>query len=212
MEVTLPKILIVLITKDTIEQRTLESIWNQDYPNYSWIISGMKPKFDDPHPVVKLYKNCSYNREYARKMALASDAQGFVFLDSDVVMPTDALASFVLQAEYSHDRKHIIGSWCPIRKDGRWAGGKWIADNVFMNLTCPEPSLIKVDMTGMGCTYFSREVLQKIHFTHGTDKYYFDPNGQARFVGECLEYCNLANDLGYNIYMDGNIICEHLER
>src|SRR4051812_3493264 len=96
-----PKVLIVIITKDFVEFECMQAVINQSYANYSWMISGMKPTFTTGKYVERLYKNCSQNREFARKMALASDADYFLFVDSDIVIPPGAVEEFVIQVEAS---------------------------------------------------------------------------------------------------------------
>jgi hypothetical protein len=226
-----PRVLVVVITKDYVEQECLNAIISQDYENYSWMISGMKPGFDDMPWTHKLYMNCSHNRECARKMALASDAEYFLFLDSDVVIPDGTISEFVLQmvnsripgprirsapgipVPYHDNTKHIIGGWYKMVNSNRWICGSWVADNTFVNCMAPGTSLTKVDVIGMGCMFISREALSVIPFEHGTDIEYTDGiTGQRMMLGECGKFGNNAFDKGYELFMDGSVICKHLTR
>lgn len=205
------KVLAVVITKDRVEPECLESVLNQTHPDVAWLISGKRPQFEDENPTARLYLNCADNREAARKMALASDADYFLFLDSDIVLPTYAVAEFVTQAQ---NGKHIIGGWYPILGDARnrWVCGNWVADNVFVNCKCPEPSLIRVDVVGIGCMFISRQALSDLPFEPGVNLECLNEYGRRMLLGECGIFGNAAAEKGYAMYMDGEIVCRHLTR
>lgn len=221
------KVLVVLITKDYVEPECLESVLKQDYPDYSWMISGMKPKFRHDFPWAQVYLNCSYNRNYARQMALASDAEAFLFVDSDIVLPSNAISSFVKQVcdakpsssimtppgmTVSSSEKHIIGGWYKVMNDTRYVAGRWVADNTFINFYIPEQSLVRTDVIGLGCAFITRKALIDIEFEHGIDIVAKYANGDDICLGECGAFGNRAAEKGYEMYMDGSVICEHIKR
>jgi hypothetical protein len=220
-----PNVLVVLITKDYVEIGCLDSVIGQTYPNYSWMIHGMKPVFDDAHPILRCSKNCAHNREAARHLALASDADYFLFMDSDIVLPPEALERFIVQVHGAQravttppgmtvydNAKEIIGGWYKMRNSHRWVCGHWVDDNLFVHCQCPEPSLTRVDMVGLGCCLISRNALSDLCFEHGTDKECKDDTGRTILLEECAAFSNLAANKGYCLYMDGSVICQHLER
>jgi len=196
------KVLIVTITKDTIHPECLESVLNQDYANYTWMIHMQKPA-DYGDPLVSANKNCADNRNRARTLALASDADYFLFLDSDIALPKEAISEFLKQP------KDIQGGWYQMPKSKRWVCGSWAADNVFANYMGVLPSLIRVDMVGVGCMFISRKALSELTFEPGTDKQCRGPDGKTMWLGECGAFGNQASEKGYDLYMNGSIICKH---
>jgi hypothetical protein len=190
-----PKVSIVCITDKYIEDKCYESLINiQKYQKQS-----------DNYAVDK-YKNCSQNREAARKLALSSDADYFLFVDSDIVLPPNTISKLI-----SH-RIPVVGGWYKMFGAEQWVAGRWIKDNTFFNLKAVEPFLSSVDMAGLGCLMFQKEVLQKITFKHGTDLVAQNEQDNTVIVGECGILGNDLFDLGYKICMDGDIVCEHLAR
>lgn len=202
------KVLVVVITKDRIEPRCYTSILKQDYGNFTWISVGMKPKIKTGKALNDLYENCSFNRNYARQMALASDADYFLFVDSDIILPPTAISEFMLQAEKAN--KKIMGGYYQIG-DGRYAAGKWVADNVFYNFLRVEKSLVRTDMIGMGCAFLAREVVEKIPFESGTNMTATTYNDLKVMLGECIVFGNRAYEHGYDMFVVGEVHCGHIK-
>ena len=179
------------------------------------------------------------NRNALRGRALETDADYFWMLDSDVVPPHDALSKMMKQVgkkKVSMDfvmpnipiikdgtpveEKHIIGGWYEFRNPvgdrkmtGAWNCGKWVADNTLMNLGYQDKGFIEVDKIDLGCVLVKREVLDKVKFKEGnvrSIKYY----GCNRWTWpcHCLMFAIDAQDLGYQLWMDGSVVCEHLDR
>ena len=94
----------------------------------------------------------------------------------------------------------------------RWIAGKWVADNIFYNFKCPDNGVIKVDMVGMGCALIRRDVLEKVEFEYGLNIISKDEVGNDLYLGECGTFGNNVFKAGYNMYMDGDVVCEHLSR
>lgn len=199
-----PNVLVVVITKDNVNSQCYHSILQQDYENFSVLISVVKPKHLHENPVCEKYLNCSENRNIARRMALASDAKYFLFVDSDIVLPKNTISSLI-----SHNR-HAIGGWYQIRDGKRWVAGKWVADNVFINFKTPDASVIKTDVVGLGCALISREVLEKVQFEPGINVVAENENREKVIVGECGMFGNRVSEAGYNLYVDGDVICKHI--
>jgi glycosyltransferase involved in cell wall biosynthesis len=205
-----PRILVVIITADTVLPQCLDAIIGQTYENYSWMIHGQRPTFHHEIPAVRTYLNCAANREAARKIALSSDADYFLFLDSDIVIPEGAIEAFVTQAKVG---KEIIGGWYAIKNDRtRYVAGRYVADLVFHHFSEPQPSLVRTDLVGLGCAFISRKALADTCFEHGCDKYLQLTSKQKVLQGECGAFSNLADKRGYGLYMDGDVICQHLNR
>lgn len=211
------KVIVIIITAKDVMKECLDAILAQDYDNFDIFIHIKKPtltyenKKIDPcfEKNMITYLNCSANREAARKIALASDGDKFLFVDSDIVIPQGAIT------ELSKQPFDVIAGWYLVRGDNRYTCARWIADNLLINLREVENSVVKVDAMGMGCTMFSRKALSDVYFHHGCDmwaKSYVNGEKIDLMLGECGAIGNLLLDKGYQPYMDGNVICEHLER
>lgn len=200
------KVLIICITDKYVENKCYESLINQNYDNYDILIHIQKYKKFSDDKIIDKYKNCSKNREVARKLALNSDAEYFLFVDSDIVLPENTINSLV-----SH-KLPAVGGYYKMFGTEKWVCGRFVADNTFFNLRAIEPFLSSIDMAGFGCFMIRRDVLEKIEIIDGTNFWLKNEVNQDIIGGECLMFCNKIYDLGYNICMDGNVVCEHLTR
>jgi glycosyltransferase involved in cell wall biosynthesis len=228
------KVLVVVIARldrdHPVHAKCLASIYSQDYPNVDALIYYKKPTSHDSWAALK---NCVDNRNAARKCALASDADYFLFLDDDIALPNTAVSSFMLQtgkktstitvatqggevipAGREIPEKHIQSGWYPIffadtKTIKRFLGGRWVADNRLIAFHRPEASLIKTDVVGCGCAFLSREVLTAIEFEFGIDVAFTDEYGQQVRGEEHVAFGNRAFALGYDMYMNGDVVCEH---
>lgn len=234
-----PKVLCVVIApikKDFKLDKRCEASWmNQDYQNYSLLIHYEQPLINSEHYLVNLNVNCSHNRNQARLAALNTDADYFLFLDSDIELPATAISSFMMQV--GNDRKttldwikqdgtvipkgthvpekHIQGGWYPIigLKDGRLWGfpcGEFIGDNQYLPFLFPQSSLVRTDICGAGCLFMTRKALSDIKFEHGLNyKIKLATNGADLFCDESGRFGMMAYEKGYDIYMNGDVICKH---
>ena len=230
------KVLIIIPTVDKVMPEVIDSIASQDYPNFRLMVNVKKPKLSIKKKSKKCLentlKNITIHRNELREKALKIDADYYWMLDSDVVPPKNALSSLMLQtgkkvstiasiningnfipAGTVNPEKSIIGGWYPVKytKKHEWACGKWVGDNMFYILREPQNSLIQVDMIGLGCCLVKRKVLEWIKLTEeevfkiSTDRY-----GRKTLAGDCVAFGNIAYNMGYKLYMDGSVICEHL--
>src|SRR5580765_1581669 len=211
------KVLVVIITEKEVMKACMDSVLAQDCPDFDVMVHVHRRAFvcdDSRHEpevqaAITKYVNCAENRERARKMALASDAEKFLFVDSDILLTSGALSELVKQ------NMDVIAGWYKVQYEERYTCGRWVADNLFLNLWAVERSVVKVDSFGMGCALFSRRALTDVHFHHGTDMWAKTIIGgqESNFiVGECGAVGGLLLDKGYQPYMDGSVVCEHLDR
>jgi len=226
------KVLVIIATpsKNNVMTQCLESLRKQDYSNYEILINEVKPinKYPDRRNVSF---NSTNNHNLARKKALKSDADYFLFADDDMIFPENTISELVLQAEEKRTtipvlmpdgklipigtlvpKKHIIGGWYKMIDSPFYVTGKWIADNTFWNFTYVRSGLTQVDMVGLGCMLISREALKRLKFHTGIDKFCKVNNGQRCYIGPCVQFGNDAIDKGYTLWMDGNIVCTHERR
>jgi len=150
------------------------------------------------------FHNIARNMNAARELALASGCSHFLFVDSDIILPPDALSSL-----RSH-RKDIIGGWYRMLQAPHWVAGCWVAHNTLFHCA-PTPSVSRSDMVGHGCMLLSRRALEALSFEAGFDKTCRSEVGDC-YLGPCAAFGNLAASKGFNLYMDGHVICGHIDR
>ena len=201
------KVLVIIPTNGSVEPRCFESVMRQDYSDFSVLINVVKAEVKCRRDIAV---NSTKNRNAAREIALKTDADCFLWIDSDEELPKSAIAEFVTQHEKAGF--HIIGGWYQIRKSPFWVAGRWVADNTFLHCLKPAPSVTKTDMVGLGCMFIDRQALREIEFNDGTDKETNVVNAGKCYLGPCCQFGNDAFDKGYQMYMDGNVICNHLNR
>lgn len=150
--------------------------------------------------------NIARARNVARDLALRYDAGHFLFLDSDVVPPRDVVEKL------SRHCLPVVGGWFPARGRAFWVGGRWVADNVLLQFPRPIPGLTRTDLISLGCTLLQRCVLERFEFEAGVDKYCFDIHKNARFLADSGAFSNRLVDSGIGMFLDGNVVCQHLNQ
>jgi hypothetical protein len=226
------KVLTILITADQPLAEVWAAVRAQDYPAQRLLVHWQPPvRFAESY-IDNVYRNCSANRNAARTLALASDAELFWFLDDDVVPPPDALRLLVSETGSRVSQvpavwpdgtrvpsgapvpeRHIVGGWYPMRGGGKWVAGKFVGDHLFLNFPHVQPGLVPVDMVGLGCALLSRAVLEAVEFRDGLELRTVDawnPSAGLSYVGgECLAFANAAAAKGFDLFMHGGVVCEH---
>jgi len=224
----LSKVLVIVITEDDVLKECYDSILKQDYPDFSTLVSVKKQELLSGNSDANKLLNIVKHRNEARKKALASDADYFFWIDSDIVLPVNAISSLLLQLQVPKvspifdklksqfpitepKQKHIMGGWYKLHSDTEktaWNCANWVADNKIASVEGWQRSVIRVDKMDLGCVMMSREVLEKISFKHGFN---LEVNDNRRAC-ECLMFAKDAQDAGYELFMDGDVVCEHLKR
>lgn len=198
------KVLIVVPTKDGMENEAYKAVLSQDFSDYGVLVSVRRQEklHDDPEKSRVL--NIVRNRNHARAMALASDAEWFLWVDTDVVIPTNTITEFL-----KHGKK-LMGGWYKKIVGEDWVSGKWVTKDVFYCFTEPQKEVARVDMGGLGCAMVHRSVLEKLSFDGAIDTYSKDVHGRVCFLGECIVFCREADKLGSPMHMIPSVICKHL--
>ena len=178
-----------------------DSAINQDYPICSVMVHVDKPVAG--HKTM----DSAMNRNAMRNMALHSDADNFLLLDSDTVLPLDAVSRLI-----SHNLD-IVGGWYPfLNRPGMWVMAKRVG-NCYNNFNYPVPGLSEVDTIGLGCMLISRKVYQTIEFNAGLlpgDE--IEVNGLPGLRGISARWAHDAQKAGFKLFADGGVICKHLPR
>jgi len=223
------KVLIIFITKDSVMPEILDSAKNQDYQNCEVLVNVKEPQLLDDNSMKNFLYNMMINREETRKKALKTDADYFFLVDDDVKIPIDTVTKMMKQFDSRKTtipfpmpdgtiipkgtpvkEKHIIGGWYKHGDGDDWNAGRWVADNTFWNYKGPQAGMIPVHKIDMGCIMLSREYYSKItHHIVRAKEYEF--YGSKRLSGfcECMGFAQDAHELGYVMWMNGAVICEH---
>lgn len=204
-----PHVLICVITKDQVEPECMESLLNQDHPDYSIMVHFLKSRTSSSNSSKNGIHNMIRNRNLVRQMALASDAEYFLLVDSDIIMPTNGLSNLI------QHKKDFIGGWYQTKGiNPRWVASMHL-DNAMYPFESPQPSVIGVSSTGLGCALLSRSLLEAVRFKDGTSNYVQLRKGNSAavaFIDDSTQFCIDVASAGYNCYMDGDTICEHICR
>jgi hypothetical protein len=227
-----PKAMMIIVTADKVHPRCEASLRNQDYDNYEVLIN-VKPAMEYPGKPYFVAKNLNIaaNREDARQKALKTDAEYFLWGDSDIVYPRNTLSELILQmkakkstipviwrddlipAGQSIAQKHLMvgwykNRWSPADKD-IWLVGKYVADGTIQWFEQLVPGVMKADYFGLGCVCMTRELLEKIVMLPGVE--HTIDNQFGRFLLDEGGVLSMQVDaLGYECWADGNIVCEHI--
>ena len=127
------------------------------------------------------------------------DCTHLVFLDADMVYPTDTITKLL-----SHDLD-IVGALT----FKRWPNFEPLVfegEPYQMTLVNPIPEgLVKVTATGTGCLMIKTSVFEDMQYPW----FEFGSNG-GKPVGEDIGFCYAAGKAGHDIYVDTTIRTEHL--
>jgi len=199
------KLLVLIPTKDKVNEKTLESLNNQSFKDFSVLINVMEPIQLNEDKEKNRYLNIVRNRNDLREKALKHNVDYYLWVDSDIILPKNAIQELILQ-----DRD-IIGGWYKTHTGNEYVAGRWIANNTSVLYKTTQPSLIPIDFMGLGCCLMKRKVLETIEFDAGIDLYQKDERGNIFFNGDCVQFCNAAYDNGFKLWMNGDVVCEHGE-
>lgn len=197
--------MVVVITKDRVEPRCMESILAQDYPDFQVMTLMTKAK-KYIHPIMDKFYNCSDNRNQARKLALHSDADWFLFVDSDTVIPSITISRLILT------KLDITGGWYKTVDGEKWVAAYRDSEGLYNYCEEPIQGISSLSMVGLGCCLISRRVLEKIEFSDGLESTINYKDFGTLSMGECFKFCQDAIQNGFSVYAQGDVICEHIVR
>lgn len=209
------RVLVITTTENTVDERCWSSALSQQYKDFSFAVSVLPTKYFHGNQFLNRDANCAFNRESARLMALASNASHFLFIDSDIALPPDAIANLMLQ------RKDIIAGYYMAKGIDRKIGSNYACGRftgwdgsraVYDYFTSIPASVVRADVVGLGCCLISRRVLEKIPFRPGIAGRIITRTGIPIFACDSATFCADAKDAGFQPYMDASVVCEHLVR
>ncbi len=188
------KTLILIPTKDAVEAEVITAIQKQTAADCSLLIKTTPRQQLSEDPAKNRLMNIVAARNAIRKEALKSDADWFLWVDSDVVLPPTAVADFLKVGE------PVMGAWYQMPNGWSVRPEKTIAAMPKF----PIPAL----HIGFGALMVNREVMKKIEIVEASEeKNEVGTHGKC----ECLKFCEDAIALGYKP-MALPIICKHLKK
>lgn len=163
-------------------------------------------------------------RDAMVKSALDSGFEWIFFLDSDVILPDNALNNL-----FSHNQPLINGMY-KAKKPGGFFWAVWMRvdtpdkKEAFAPIATWKGRLISVDVVGTGCMLVHRSVFEKIRekypnlplffWAKDRDSKMLDqmnlPDPLMREVSEDFYFCMLAKDCGFNVIVDTDVKCGHI--
>lgn len=190
---TKKKILLAIPTAKYIESETFKSIYDLEVP-------------DNVELTFQYF--FGYNIDQIRNLIAhwASHYDYLFSVDSDIVLPKDCLVKML-----NHDKDMVSGVYIQ-RKPGEEIleiyrknqyGG--VSNVPFIQLQ-PE-GLHEVDGCGFGCVLVKSEVIRKIGYPQFV---YKSALSHKDTVSEDVYFCTKAKELGFKIFADSTIVCNHI--
>lgn len=137
------------------------------------------------------------NLNRAREIILECGYEALLVIEHDIVPPSDALLKLgrwdlqIVSGLYRLQGGALAAFW--------WDERHKALESVPEDLQDP---LVQVYAVGFGCLFVKRKVLEKIMFK--------DPLKTK--VGSDVQFCRDAQSLGFKVWCDTSVWCEHLER
>lgn len=186
-------ILIAVPTNKYIEPETMKSIYDLIIPD------GYKTEFQFFY---------GYQIDQIRNL-IADWAKRYDYLfsvDSDIILPNDTLVKML-----GHDKDVVSGLYIQripnthtleVYKDIHNGGVTNILYNEIKGRGC-----VNVAACGFGCVLVKGDVFRKMEYPHF---YYKSAVDHSQTVSEDIYFCLKARNLGFEIYADASILCDHI--
>lgn len=143
-------------------------------------------------------------RNTLAKDFLNSDCTHLFFVDSDMILPLDALDKLL-----AHD-KDIVSAIYFDRLRGDPVMKKFVKGLPETIKDYPKGKLFEVDAIGFGCALIKRSVIEKLK-AQNKDKPLFALKHLSRKVlfGEDVYFCKLAKEAGFKVFVDTSLVAGH---
>ena len=189
------RILVAVPTYETITPETFKSIWDLD-----------KEGFQVDFEYLKGY-DCPTARNNIAKKAVDGDYDYVLMIDSDVIIPWDALRNFTEPAT------NIVLGCCPRKntEEGRieiYRPGTFSFTDYYTYETLPSNDRIAVKGGGLACALIKTDVFKVLPFPWFRYVTYEDGSS----LSEDLYFCLRATDAGFVVEADTRVMCGHLAR
>jgi FkbM family methyltransferase len=186
------RILIGIPTAKYIESECFKSIYDLDVPE------GYETTFQFFF---------GYNVDQVRNL-IAQWALDFDYLfsvDSDIILPKDALAKLL-----SHDKDVVCGIY--LQRIHGVENVEVYGHNGMGGIgriplgAIAAPDLYEIAACGMGCTLVKSEVFRKIGYPQFV---YHSALDHRQTYSEDVDFCEKARKVGYRIWVDSSVRCDH---
>lgn len=157
-------------------------------------------------------KNYATSRTEIVEKALAKNYKWLMFIDSDIFIPEDAITRLM-----SHGKDIVTGVYWMKTNPPQPVVFEEIGDGPIWNIE-PKDELQEIGGAGLGCTLINLDVFRKfkekgIPF-FDQDWVYENPTTKRRIqiaIGEDHWFFHNARELGYKVWMDTNVLCDHYD-
>lgn len=186
------KILIAVPTNKNIESETFKSIYDLIVP------SGYETQLEFFY---------GYQIDQVRNL-IAEWGKNYDYLfcvDSDIVLPNDCLVKFL-----NADKDVISGIYIQRKPDEHILELYWKTSTGYRNVEINEilgHGVIPVGACGFGCVLIKGDVLRKMEYPHFV---YRSAINHAHTFSEDIYFCQKASELGFTIWADESVKCEHI--
>jgi glycosyltransferase involved in cell wall biosynthesis len=190
---TMKRILIAIPTNKYIEPETFKSIYDLDIPE------GYEVDFQFFY---------GYQIDQIRNL-IAEWAKRYDYLfsvDSDIVLPSDSLRKMI-----DADKDIVTGLYIQRIPNTHTievymvnpTGG---LSNIPQELLFQHNGLVEVAGCGFGCCLVKGDVFRRMEYPHF---YYQSALDHKNTVSEDVYFCKKARDLGFRVWADTTIVCDH---
>lgn len=151
--------------------------------------------------------NVAKQRNIGVQGFLKTDFTHLFFVDSDMVLPKDALTKLL-----STDKDIITSLYFQKKEPFFPVIGKRSEDLLEWIVNYPQNSIIEVEYCGMGCCLIKRNVLEtmlpKLENIGEIPQFF----SYANNLSEDIFFCDKARENGFKIFCDTSVKCGHLKQ
>lgn len=191
-----PEVLVAILTREMVSTAWAQGLRNLSLPSASNIIflSGM------PY---------DHARNSACEKILEFNFTWLLFIDDDVVPPPDVYARLV-----AHGKDIISGLYFrrsePTSMPVMLRKGSGPTDRPAFITDFKPGDVIEADMVGAGCLLIHRRVIEKMKANWFEWKVDQKQLPEIERTSEDFTFCTSAKAMGFNIYVDTSISCQHV--
>lgn len=205
------KVLIAITTAETVHYETMESIYNLDIPE------GVKTELK----IVHAY-NVADGRNNLTDYFLSSDCTHILFVDSDIILPKNALCDLLNMQWYICTGIAYKKNIDTIVNPDPYAILYYHEES---NKTCFCPHFAKrslfkqgiitpVDCCGLYCTLIKKELfdmIKKPYFFFAHEEIKSQDKDEPYCIGEDMWFCRkVIQEAGIQIWAHGSVNCKHI--
>lgn len=155
-------------------------------------------------------KNYATLRKEVVDKAKAKGAKWLLFIDSDVFLPDDAVNRLM-----SHDKDIVTGVYWMKTQPPQPVIYKEMGDGPMWDIK-PQDELIEIGGAGLGCTLIKMSVFDKFdeaEVPYFKQDWIHKQNGKniQVSVGEDHWFFMKARELGFKVWFDSNVLCDHYD-